>query len=878
MNNPVLGREYEFGQIRDALERSKTARVPAAICVAGQSGIGKSTLLEGAGASASSTGWLRVFARCHEIQARLPLAGAQRLADSILKALGADRERYAAETLCASLRERRDGFEDAFLRLVEGVSLDFPLLVLIDDAQWLDGESCTLIRNAARAFLDRPIALLVAERTGLGVGPIQWLASDLTVAIGALPKSVAAEIARTHYPQATSALVDAIVEQSMAHPIDLVTLAQAAREQEIVEPGDLTASVRTVVARRLDAMPPEVREFLQICALISEPIPFGTLSKIWLDESRLLALIQTVSGRYLIEDREGLRFAHASISESIRETMPIEIPYRRRVLAALLSIEQPSLYDSQSIVEQAGACGDSNLEYDYLLRIGEESAAKGIFAGASEAYQRALHIRAPSRATVVRFYSKYALALFNQARFAESATLLRRALRESTSQEIEGAVGTLGLQLIASVLSTEGVEAAIETYKHYLKLARDENERVLLHSIASFFFVSRCDEEQFKVLKEAVLSCPGGAPADAAARVIMCEALLHSRLGDYPEALRSLERAELAAEGVSSPQRMTAEYSRGLVDFLHLGAGTRAVAAAGGDPLDPIRVMTLFGTGDWSDARSFVRSALAGGRQTVVRPQLLAVDAAIGVLTNGALAHDTEIVTEVRRLERGAFQDALVPLAAWWAAALALQQKSDAAGLLDNVMSLVASPLSPFTLLVPLSLVVAAHRLGDRGKLERLAEMSGVWCDRNPWNIAQRDLAMGVASTLLARARSQETLEAAARSFDKLGAPFFAAYARGSSGRGADGALALLGALGVTQVLGATPAVAKKVAAGAGGPLRPTARERQVAALVAEGKTNREIAENLVLSERTVEAHLSNLFNKVGVSSRTQLAAWYYAN
>ena len=58
----------------------------------------------------------------------------------------------------------------------------------------------------------------------------------------------------------------------------------------------------------------------------------------------------------------------------------------------------------------------------------------------------------------------------------------------------------------------------------------------------------------------------------------------------------------------------------------------------------------------------------------------------------------------------------------------------------------------------------------------------------------------------------------------------------------------------------------------ADGPLAAlTAREREIAMLVAAGRTNREVAEQLVLSARTIEAHLRNVYGKLGVRSRVEL-------
>jgi non-specific serine/threonine protein kinase len=53
-----------------------------------------------------------------------------------------------------------------------------------------------------------------------------------------------------------------------------------------------------------------------------------------------------------------------------------------------------------------------------------------------------------------------------------------------------------------------------------------------------------------------------------------------------------------------------------------------------------------------------------------------------------------------------------------------------------------------------------------------------------------------------------------------------------------------------------------------------TSREREIAGLVAEGLSSREIAGRLVISKRTVDAHIEHIYGKLGVSSRVRPASW----
>jgi DNA-binding CsgD family transcriptional regulator len=118
----------------------------------------------------------------------------------------------------------------------------------------------------------------------------------------------------------------------------------------------------------------------------------------------------------------------------------------------------------------------------------------------------------------------------------------------------------------------------------------------------------------------------------------------------------------------------------------------------------------------------------------------------------------------------------------------------------------------------------------------------------DPLGRARALLALGVVQRR-ARRRSaaRSSIEGAVALFNECGARGWAERARSELGR--------IG--GRTREEGLTPA------------------ERRVAALVAQGRTNREVAAALVLGERTVETHLTRIYEKLGVRSRTELARVY---
>ncbi len=72
----------------------------------------------------------------------------------------------------------------------------------------------------------------------------------------------------------------------------------------------------------------------------------------------------------------------------------------------------------------------------------------------------------------------------------------------------------------------------------------------------------------------------------------------------------------------------------------------------------------------------------------------------------------------------------------------------------------------------------------------------------------------------------------------------------------------------------APPADPEKRTPDGGSPRDLTPRQREVALLVARGLTNRQVAAELTLSEHTVATHVREILKKLGLQSRTELAAW----
>jgi len=266
----IVGRDSERAVLTAFLAR---ADGPAALLVEGDAGIGKTTLLRDALAHA---GERRALA-CGPAEAEMPLAFAA-LADLLdgieLSGLPAPQRR----ALEVALR-RSEGSADphpvaaGFLGLLRSAG---PVVLAIDDVQWLDAASRAAIEFALRRLTAEPVALLLAQR---GTGEPALALGGLSVrrlepaplGRGALHRLLLARLG-VSFPRP---LLQRVHASTGGNPLYALELAGALQREGTLPRGDEPLPVPAgLVQERLAALPDTLRSFLElVAALLDRRLP-----------------------------------------------------------------------------------------------------------------------------------------------------------------------------------------------------------------------------------------------------------------------------------------------------------------------------------------------------------------------------------------------------------------------------------------------------------------------------------------------------------------------------------------------------------------------------------------------------------------------------
>jgi DNA-binding CsgD family transcriptional regulator len=331
----IVGREAEI----ESLERFVTAvdALPGALVIDGAAGIGKSTMLE-AGAARAREGSCGVL-RCGpgDRESRLSFAALRDLLEGVYEETAAQLPAPQRRALAiALLREEpgvpldRGAVSAAFLTLLRERSRAGPILLVIDDVQWLDRPTATAVAFAARRFRQEPIGILIAHRSDAGgaapLGLDRALAPGrlhrLTLgplSLGALQAMLRARFDRP-FPRP---VLRRIHEASGGNPLFALEIAMALDDDEASGPGTalpIPRDVRELLRARIESLPADTRAALLVASASSAPTlelvaattEIGAGSNGVLDAAERAGVIEIQS--------EQIRFTHPLLASTVYTT------------------------------------------------------------------------------------------------------------------------------------------------------------------------------------------------------------------------------------------------------------------------------------------------------------------------------------------------------------------------------------------------------------------------------------------------------------------------------------------------------------------------------------------------------------------------------
>jgi DNA-binding NarL/FixJ family response regulator len=927
----LVGREKELAAAARAVADAKRGS-SGALGVFGEAGIGKTALLTAVRDLAEDDGGLTLAARAAEHERDVPFGVVvDALDDHVatmhprrVASLGTD---LGAVLPAAAARGASDSRSDvgaaerfryhrALRGLLELLARERPVMLMLDDLHWADDASVEFVLHLLRrpprgahllAFALRPVEpaprLLDAARHTAGITQISLRPLEREASLTLLRELPDPE------------LRERVATEAAGNPLFLGELARAARQPAGSLPPTLVAAVRLEV----DALRPGPRTLLEGAAVCGDPFD-PELAGAAADQevSDALAAVDELAAAGLVHstgDGRAFRFRHPlvrrAVYDSIRPTWRLGAHERA---AAALAARGASAWARAYHVEQFARPGDD----DAIALLADAAAAAADTSPATAARwyaaaNRLLPAHEGERRTGL--LAPMALALASAGRLEESRNALVEVIEllppepapprlalVAACAAIEGVLGRHGdarRRLLAALddappearagLALEMAEAAFwrgdaPDMRHWATRAEDaaKGDAVVRASAGGLGGLGALWEGDADAASSSLDRATGFfASADDNALAARLDCARDVALMEV-HAERFARAADTAARGVAVARQTRQGHAlvplvivraMAFVHLLDLDAAVReGESAEEGARLQGVPHLLQYALWELALARH-LRGETPEARQAVAEfgdllPRLEPSDLTrTGSCTVAAIGVDEDperCIDEMQRAAGSRIEDVNPSWSTWLLlvltrAGVALGRVDEAEGWASRATRQAAG----------LGLPAGAVRGGcARGEvlLARDDPEAAV-------KIALDAVAAGVQAaaprdTVDARLLAGRALAAAGRRPEAVESLRRAAAdaAKGGGFRMRDAAAAQLRALGESL-----PAETRRVASGGNGELSP--REREVAELVAQGRSNKQVAAALFLSDRTVEYHLSAVYRKLGVHSRTELAA-----
>ncbi|MEU0877337.1 LuxR family transcriptional regulator [Lentzea sp. NPDC005914] len=868
----LLGRDDEVRCLDGVISAAREGR-GGAVVLRGEAGIGKSALLDHVREAASGFGVLD--ASGSEFETELPFAALHQLCVPLLDRLPelAPGRRAALEVAFGLAGGTPDVLQIglATLDLLAAAATEKPLLCLVDDAHWLDEASAKVIAFLGRRLAADPIAMVCAAREP-GAGRV--LNELPALVIGGLPDAEARALLAAE--SVDDKVRERLLAEACGNPLALLELPKAGGFA-LPEVASVPSAIEASFGRRVAGLPPDARLLL----VVASADPTGEPRLMWA-AARQLALDVTTAGAAaeasgLVSLSTRVRFCHPLARSAVYLTA--DAAERQAVHLALAAVTDAQADPDRRVwhLAQAGTGPDDEVAAE-LERSASRARSRGGVAAAAAFLERAAALSLDPKLRAQRSLAA-GQAKFDAGAVDAAAELLSTVETELLdSSELARADLLRGRLAFVRNAENDGPEFVLSAARRMSGAAARE---CVLDAFEMGLTVGRASGVLDVVVREA-RSMPAEPDVLNALVVLSTEGhraavplLRRAFTGDSLRWTGHPALATMLAGELWDPEvhhavtawLMKTGREAGSPFVLRLGlAQTAIMAVHAGD----------FGVASSAIAEEeAVADALGVAPLPYPRLHLAAMRG-----SREELLEQTEHATRAAARVAG-----LLVANAHWASAVLHNALGDYPAALTAARQAV-EPGDLYLAGISLpELVEAAMRCGEEKSaltaLEDLTERTSaagtewglgvtasaralVSGDEEDYRAAVSHLEVTTAKPYLARAHLLygEWLRRAGRRVDAREQLRTAHDLLSGMGMRAFAARA-------AQELRATGEVARSRSAEAADEL--TVQERHIARLVATGATSKEVAARLFLSPRTVDAHLRNVFRKMGINSRRQL-------
>ena len=904
----LIRRSVEFRAITDFLLSAE--RQPGGLVIEGEAGIGKTTIWLEAVDEARKRGFRVLPTRVGQAESVLAYAALADLLSGVEQEVIAGLPEVQRLAVDRVLLRASDGgpptdqhmVAAAFATVLDRIAVDVPLLVAIDDVQWLDPSSQMVLAFAARRLKGR-IGVLATERCDPDCGDaMTWLHLSRPggierfrvgpMSLGGMHALISARLGRT-FPRPTMVR---IFEISGGNPFYALELAHAMHVGSSRAQPSLPATLAELMRLRIGSLEGEAGDALLAAAAVADPTVELLAQVLDTTVEHTVELLEESENKGIVTiDGNVVRFSHPLLAQSVYTDAR---PARRR--ATHRSLAEVTVLPELKARHMALAASSAEAETLKALDSAADVArGRGAPAAAAELIELAIALGGNTPSRRVRAAEHH---------FKAGDAHRARTLLEPTIGELQpGLLRGIALNLMAGIHMYDDRFAEAATLLKRALGDAENNPAVQIQTLISLAFAEGMSgdfDESLRNASQAVTHAEelGFPQLISAALAMFVNAQFHSGRGvDEPSLRRALE---LEDPTVDVPIPFCASAINALINAWtgQPNLARRQMAAVRDRCVEwgaenDLMLITGYCTlieiwrGDFAEAallaeETFERAEQVGGSCATA----LTVRAAVAAYAG----REHEARADAAAALRIAEECHSPRLAEWPTMSLGFLEVSlgryaealtTLQPMLDAFDSLPGTEIMTATFIPDaVEAMVALGRHADAEPLIEALERNGNRLSRH-WMIAVgarcRSMVLAARGDVTAaaclirdalaehqkvpmpferartqllfgqlerRQRKKETATAALRealqSFEDMGAPLWADRARAELAR-------------------------VKVA-----PSRETSltdSERRVAELAAAGKRNRDIAAALFVSPKTVEAHLARIYRKLGINSRAEL-------